>query len=90
MGSLPSSAGVTAVTVDPTHPERVYVTAPTGVFRSDDAGQSWGPANGGLEGVEIVALSVDPVMTDRVFAGAQDGRIFGSDDGGATWQRWGK
>lgn len=85
MGSLPISSAVKAVTVDPSRPERVYVAGPAGVFRSDDAGQTWLAANGGLEGVEVVALSLDPAKEERVFAGVEDSRVFESDDGGATW-----
>lgn len=88
MGSLPISSQVKAVIVDPNRPERVYVTGPAGVFRSDDAGQTWQAANGGLEGVHVVAFSLDPAKEDRVFAGAEDSRVFESDDGGATWWPW--
>ncbi len=88
MGSLPIAPQVKAVAVEPQHPERVYVAGPGGVFKSDDAGQTWQAANGGLESVRVVALSVDPKVQGRVFAGAADGRVFESDDGGAIWRAW--
>lgn len=88
MGSLPISNQVKAVVVEPQRPERVYVAGAAGIYRSDDAGQTWQAASGGLEGIEVVALSLDPAKQDRVFGGAADGRVFESDDGGVTWRRW--
>jgi len=88
MGRLPVTTQVNTITVDPASPERVYVAGPAGVFRSDDAGQTWQAANGGLGDVEIVALSLDPARQGRVFAGAADSRIFESLDGGTTWGPW--
>lgn len=88
MGRLPISTQVKAVVVEPQRPERVYVAGPSGVFKSDDAGQTWQASSGGLEGIEVVALSLDPAKQDRVFAGVADGRVFTSDDGGASWRAW--
>lgn len=88
MGSLPISTQVRAVVVEPERPERVYVAGSAGIFRSDDAGQTWQAASGDLEGVAVVALSLDPTAQDRVFAGAADGRVFQSDDGAASWRPW--
>ncbi len=90
MGRLSISTQIKTVTVDPERPERVYVAGPTGVFKSDDAGQTWQSASGGLEGIEVLALSLDPAKQDRVFAAAADGRVFTSDDGGASWRPWAK
>jgi photosystem II stability/assembly factor-like uncharacterized protein len=51
---------VTALAVDPAHPETLYTaTAGRGVFRSTDAGESWHPFNAGLTLLDIASLGID-------------------------------
>lgn len=52
-----------------------------GIFRSTNGGSSWGAANGGLDSLDVRALTV---FAGFVFAGT-DGGIFRSEDGGANW-----
>jgi photosystem II stability/assembly factor-like uncharacterized protein len=82
---------VTAILVDPRESRRLFAATWTrdsstggGVFRSDDAGQSWRPA--GLAGQSVRALVQAPSDPDRLVAGTLEG-VFGSKDGGQTWQR---
>jgi hypothetical protein len=49
MDGLPPAPYVYSLQVDPANPQRVYASLNTdGVFRSDDGGQTWSPANRGL------------------------------------------
>ncbi len=62
----------------------MYVaTADAGVFRTSDGGESWAPANRGLESLEVVALAAGPGST--VYAGTRLEGLYRSDDGGAHW-----
>ncbi|MGI9627906.1 MAG: WD40/YVTN/BNR-like repeat-containing protein, partial [Longimicrobiales bacterium] len=63
-----------------------------GVYKSNDAGDSWEKLSGGLpEGlVGKVGVSVSPANPDRVWAileAEPDGGVYRSDDAGATWTR---
>ena len=88
MGRLPNSSKVQAVIIDPTHPEYVYAAGTAGIFKSDDAGETWQNASGGLQDTNIIALTLDPQKQDRVFAATEDGRVFESTDGANSWRPW--
>ena len=62
----------------------VYVgTYGSGVFRSDDSGDSWTAVNEGLTDQMVCALLA--VNEDTVFAGTAEGGIFRTMDGGISW-----
>ena len=84
MGSLPANTGATFVLIDPTQPERVYAADETSLYRSDDAGQTWQPADQGLSG-GIAALTLDPRQPQRLYAATADGALSLSEDGASTW-----
>ena len=62
-----------------------------GVYRTEDGGQSWVSANQGLPGGACVtALAIHPVTPTVAYAatydrGAEQSRVWRSDDGGKTW-----
>jgi photosystem II stability/assembly factor-like uncharacterized protein len=59
-----------------------------GLWRSDDAGDSWAPL-AAFGGKQVTAVTVSPqVGSDPgvVYAGTEPSAIFRSPDGGATWQ----
>ena len=55
----------------------------SGVFRSDDSGDSWTTVNEGLTDQKVCALLA--VNEDIVFAGTAEGGIFRTMDGGDSW-----
>lgn len=86
MGSLPANAGATLVLIDPKQPARVYAADETSLYRSDDAGQTWQPANQGLPGEGLAALALDPRQPQRLYAALADGSLYVSEDGATTWK----
>jgi hypothetical protein len=81
---------VQSLAADPLRPELVYGgTSGAGVFRSEDAGESWRPANGGLAHRKIMSLAVNPVERANgrgvVYAGTEPSSVFRSEDGGERW-----
>jgi photosystem II stability/assembly factor-like uncharacterized protein len=54
------------------------------VFRSEDGLGAWAPVLD-LPGSEVNALVSDPQSPDRVFAGASQGPVLASTDGGLSW-----
>lgn len=55
-----------------------------GVFRSDDAGESWEPS--GLDGEIVKSLSFCSAAPQTVYAGTKPPHIYKSDDAGRTWR----
>jgi photosystem II stability/assembly factor-like uncharacterized protein len=99
------SMSIAHITIDPHNPNRVWVATGdvnisgyphigTGLYRSDDAGNSWqrvGLANTGV----LSKVVVDPFNADIVYAGSMgypsskgDQRgLFRSTDGGSSWSK---
>ena len=88
---------VHTVLVDPTDPQRLHVAiSAAGVFRSDDGGESWRPANRGLrsEGVPdpdaevghcVHRIARHPTRPDVLFM-QKHWDVMRSDDGGDSWR----
>lgn len=88
-------ARVWATAIAPSDPRTIYASfAGQGLFRSADADASWRvvprPLGGAVLALvvhSITAIAVSPVP-GRVYAATPDGRVFRSEDGGATWSDW--
>ncbi len=59
-------------------------TIVSGVYRSTDAGKTWGKT--GLEGSVIDAIAIDPASAQTLYAGTSNG-VYKSTDAGVTWLR---
>ena len=58
-----------------------------GVLRSTDDGATWSPSNSGITSlVSPRSLAVDPFDPDRMYAAADCGGGWRSEDGGASWE----
>ncbi len=57
-----------------------------GVHQSDDGGQTWWTAAGGMRIRYVRWLAYHPDISDREFAGTEPAGIFVSHDGAATWR----
>jgi len=56
-------------------------TSLRGLFRSTDAGSTWQSRNSGLTAISVSGLSIDPRISDVVYAGTKYKTI----DGGSSW-----
>jgi photosystem II stability/assembly factor-like uncharacterized protein len=93
-GGLPGSS-LQTLAVDPRSPNTVW--AGTGILFLEEAtgdgvwksieGGAWTRAGSELAGLTITAL-LAPDIPGRVWAASRDGRVFRSDDGGASWEDW--
>lgn len=85
------------IIVGPDDPAKIFVAiSAAGVFRSDDAGQTWRPANKGLKSEGVIAdpdaevghcvhrVAVHPSRPDVLYM-QKHWDVMRSDDGGASW-----
>ena len=88
-----------SIQIDPRDPKTMYVgISAAGVFRSDDGGESWTPANKGTAadffpdnpfpevGQCVHKLLVHPAQPDRLWQQNHCG-VYRSDDRGENWER---
>jgi photosystem II stability/assembly factor-like uncharacterized protein len=84
VGSLPANVEATLVLIDPKQPARVYAADTTTLYRSNDAGQTWEPANQGLSEA-VAALALDPRQPEHLYALMATGTLYRSEDGATSW-----
>jgi len=58
----------------------------SGILRSEDGGETWEPADGGLRIRHVRWLAYHPQFSDYEFAGTEPAAIFHSVDGARSWQ----
>jgi photosystem II stability/assembly factor-like uncharacterized protein len=81
---------VTALTIAPEPPGRIYAGTRSGLFRSDDGGATWRSADAGLTDRTIRSITIDPSEPKRMYVGTGAAGVFRSTDGGETWQPFDK
>ena len=78
---------VRALGVYPNDPHRILAgTDWTGIYRSDDNGESWNHLKSPMEGMEIWSIDVDPADSDKIYVGTRP-QGFRSSDGGESWEK---
>lgn len=61
----------------------MYAATASGVYRSDDWGDSW--ASAGFAGTQVSSVAFDPADPDRAWAGTATTGVHFTTDGGQTW-----
>ena len=82
----PSGAAPARALVPGATPGRIYLAGRSGLYRSDDWGESWADAGRGIEADAVDALLAPAGRSDEVCAVA-GGAVWWSSDGARTWQR---
>lgn len=57
-----------------------------GMYRSEDGGATWSPANAGLTASALRCIGADPLRPGALLAGTEPARLFRSGDGGRSWE----
>lgn len=79
--------------VHPEHRDRLYATADTGIYRSEDEGFSWLQSKGGLDRSWGGSLAILPGSPDALIATmarsapGETGAVYRSPNGGVSWVR---
>jgi uncharacterized protein (TIGR03437 family) len=73
---------------DPTNSKRIYASGLNGdaFFKSTDGGLTWSARRFGSSAVYVIAVAVDPLSPNTVYAGTQNEGFFRSEDYGDTWE----
>ncbi len=72
-----------ALTQDPSDPRIVYAGSESGLFRTNAEGTRWESAGFNKD---TAAVAISPANTARRIVVDADGRVYRSDDAGATWK----
>jgi photosystem II stability/assembly factor-like uncharacterized protein len=95
---LPSpitNSEIWSLAIDPSDPNRIFVGNRPGVWRSNDAGETWEELDMGLDPNCPIGISrttnvvFDPRDPRRIWAGVEVDGVYRSDDGGDTWSHLG-
>ncbi|HEX4567020.1 MAG TPA: hypothetical protein VH138_10330, partial [Vicinamibacterales bacterium] len=88
----PASRYISCIAVDPTNPQRLWITMSQiggpSVYRSDDGGSTWSNCTANLPGIPINAVVVDPANYQRVWVAADVG-VYETSDLGSGWTPFG-
>lgn len=74
-----------ALAQDPRDPRVVLAVTESGLVRSNPEGSGWKSV--GLNGKDLTAVAISPANPARILVVDAQGRVYRSDDNGATWQR---
>lgn len=80
-------ADVRAIAVNPSNSDILYAGTEKGIFRSNDAAESWHRLSSPMDELEVWAITVDPRTPDTLYAGTCPSALFKSTDGGDNWQQ---
>lgn len=84
LAALPDGGMVTSLAIAATAPEVVYAGTRSGLAKSADGGAKWVTLDS--RDIAVLALATAPTDPNRVLVAGDDGAIYRSDDGGATWR----
>jgi photosystem II stability/assembly factor-like uncharacterized protein len=82
--SGPSGGRVWALAIDPKNTSVLYAATTGGLYKSIDAGVTWGDPNPVLGTTYVSTIAVNPDNTSIIYVGISSG-MQKSTDGGATW-----
>ena len=78
---------ITDLSIDPTDPNSVYVATQVGLFKSQDAGESWESLSNLSNGKPVRTICVYPGNPNKLFAGIPFQGLYTSEDGGNSWRQ---
>lgn len=83
---LPSSLDVHALAVGPADGRMLYASlVDAGIYRSDDGAAHWRRVETGFENGPIMAIGMDPLRTDLLYAAGHGIGVLKTTDGGLAW-----
>jgi photosystem II stability/assembly factor-like uncharacterized protein len=78
---------VHAILTDERKPTSVTIGTQTGIFRSDDQGDTWRQLSAPAPGLAVWSLTRHPTDADIILAGYEPSMVYRSGDDGKTWEK---
>jgi photosystem II stability/assembly factor-like uncharacterized protein len=76
---------VTAIAINPGHPNVIFIATHDAVYKTRDDGATWITATEGLGNTRILSLAIHPINTSTIYAGTLGDAVYRSVDGGNRW-----
>jgi photosystem II stability/assembly factor-like uncharacterized protein len=86
-GAFALKPEVRAIVPDPARAGSLTIATQSGVFRSDDGGDSWSQLAAPAPELAVWSLLVDPTDQETMYAGYEPCAILRTRDAGKTWER---
>ena len=80
-------ADVRAIAVNPSNSDILYAGTEKGIFRSDNAAESWHRLSSPMDESEVWAITIDRKTPNTLYAGTCPSALFKSTDGGTNWEQ---
>lgn len=84
-GCTAKSNMITAIAINPHHPNILFIATNDSVYKSRDDGATWITVTEGLGHARILSLAVDPTNASIIYAGTLGDAVYRSVDGGNRW-----
>jgi photosystem II stability/assembly factor-like uncharacterized protein len=79
--------GITAVAIDPKHPDTIYAGTTHLPWKTVDGGKTWSSIHSGMiDDSDVFSIYINPQTPDQVFASACSG-VYSSANGGEFWRK---
>ncbi|MFQ6032937.1 MAG: M24 family metallopeptidase, partial [Candidatus Zixiibacteriota bacterium] len=81
---------ISLIKINPHNQEQIFVgTYSSGLFRSDDGGETWVRSDSGIFKPKFWCLAFDPKNPKMIYAGTHRREaLYRSTDGGESWEKW--
>ena len=80
------------IAFDPENQKRIYVATDSGLYKTEDGGDTWAHADEGIESQKVTTVAVHPSkrVNDNsiVMAGTEPSSLYYSEDNGDSWQEY--
>ena len=80
-------ARIWCLTSHPDTPDTVWAGTDDGLYRWNEPEQRWSQISSPMDGACVWALAMAPDDPSRILAGTRPAQLYGSSDGGLSWQK---